>query len=325
MNFSISRPFPQFPFVVVGSVSAFLYLSGLGSILFLVPYAWLIVVYPPRKIALPVGVCGAIIGVTRLIQSMRIHVVAGELLVIGSLILILVLLVAPLHPRLRSLRGLYRALIVAGLFMSITLPVVYNTIQDPELLIMLSNVIKEVFQAQGVEFPSDNELYQLISNSLRVVCGLYVAMYLLIPIISWWIAQVGRLLFPRLFRNAVARSYPLEQFRLPRNSIVVVIALLAALLFLFILQSQSIVLYAVTNAVAVLVMLYIMQGAALIMRLCMLKRSRVRVTRGLLIIGVIVLFIPIVNAIVVAVVFMLGVSQTWVDYDRLCARGHDNK
>lgn len=329
---SFWQSFPQLPFLIVGGASAILYLSGFGSLFFLVPYAWLLTVYPVRNVSLAVAVSGTAIGVTRLIQSAAFSVLVTELLIFGSFLLVLCALFIPFRGRLRQLRGLYRMLIPVSLFMVVTLPFVYSRIQDPELLVMLTNIFGELLEGQngGVgTLPTVGEegLYQLITNVLRVICGIYVALYMMLPLISWWIVQVMRLLSPRLFQRVPAdhKSYALEQFRLPHDSIWVFIALVAILLLFFVFGIQSVVFYACTNAVVILALLYTMQGLALIMRISMRRYSRVQVVRGLLFIGLIILLIPVVNSILLIGVCVLGVSQTWVNYDLALARKNDGE
>ena len=60
------------------------------------------------------------------------------------------------------------------------------------------------------------------------------------------------------------------------------------------------------------------------MRLLMRKYSRVLIMRGFLIIIMLALFIPIINVIIFIAVFVVGISRTWIHYDRLYARTTDD-
>lgn len=324
---SFWQSFPQLPFLLAGGFSAILYLSGFGSLLFLVPYAWLLSIYSARSALLSVAVSDIALIITRFIQSVALPVVMVELLFFDSLILTLFALFVPIHRYLQSMRRLYRMLIFVAVFMVVTLPFVHSRIQDPELLMMLTDIFREVLRGQGdgaAVLPAfgEQQLPQLLTSTLRIVCGVYVAFYMMIPLVSWWMVQVMRLLSPRLFRNAPAdrKPYALEQFRLPHNIIWVFIALIAVLLLFFAFQSQSMLFYACANAAVIVVLLYIMQGLALIMRVSMRRHPRVRVVRGLLFISLITLLIPFVNSILVIGVCVLGVSQTWVNYDQILDR-----
>ena len=212
MRQRIGQSVPQLPLLIAGSISAFLYLSGFGSVLFLIPYAWL------------VGHSFAS-GVAVLCHRGRrgdyrhspdsagaANVIVGELLVIGSLIVALALLFVPLHARLRSLRALYRLLIVVALFMVVSLPIVYRGIQNPELISGLTAILTEALQTSTAGAPNAQMLEQLITNTLRAIGATYIVIYTLIPIISWWLVQTVQLLSPRLFRRPVSDVYRWNAF-----------------------------------------------------------------------------------------------------------------
>lgn len=269
--------------------------------------------------------------IVRLIRTEQFSVVLSELLLVGALLFTLLMLTTPLHERLRSMRGLYRMLICVVLFQAITLPIVYQRVQDPELWGRFIAAYPEIFGgAGGADLVNNPQLPPLILSISRLICGMYGGLYMMIPVGSWATIQMMRVISPRLFRTtAAARAaaaatttptlplYPLEKFRLPHNTVYVFIGAITAMILFRIINDQSILFYAATNTVLVTALLYTMQGLSLVMRVWMRRHPRVQAIRGLLIMSLLTLIIPVLNFILLGVMCGVGVSRTWFDYDYL--------
>ena len=302
-----------------GIVAALLYLSGFGSIFFLIPYAWILTLYPPNEIVFSVSAQIVTMLLVRIIQSVSIVNIFGELLVMSTLLCALVSLRSPFHYSMRSFRALYRILIITALFMIVSLPLVYRTAQNPAFIAEITATIQGLLQDQDALLVDDITIPQLIHSTLRTICSVYAVFYFIIPVISWWFVQTMRVISPRLFFRRPTYAYALEYFSIPRGSIWGLIICIGLLIILM-NYMYSIMFYFLTNSVAILTILYAMQGVAILMRIFMRRYTRTEVLRAFIIISCIILFIPLVNVILILAVFVLGVSRTWVDFDRFLTR-----
>ena len=287
--------------------------------MFLIPYAWILTLYPPKEIVFTVGVQIVTMLLVRMIQSVSIVNIFGEMLIMATLLCALVSLRIPFHSSMHSLRALYRILIITALFMVVSLPLVYRNVQNPAFVAELTATIQGLLQHQGALLTDNITMHQLIYNTLRTICSVYAVFYFTVPIISWWFVQTMRVISPRLFFKRSTYAYALEYFSIPRVSIWGLI-LCIVLLILLMNNIESIMFYFLTNSVGILAILYGMQGVAILMRMFMRKYTRTEVLRTFLIIMCIILFIPLVNVILLLAVFVLGVSRTWVNFDRFLTR-----
>lgn len=302
--------------LIAGTISAFLYVSGLGSLLFLLPLEWAIRAYGKESSFYALPTFAIVFTITRILQQVAIRSLGIELLIIAMIVGGLYVMHLTLPYFMHRWRALYRLLACTALFALVTLPVMHAQIQNPELLIRLRSEISNILANQVNLYVNETELYNLIVSALRLATATYTACYFLIIVSSWWTMGILQQNSPKIFKHKSGQAFITDAFSIPKRSIWILILLLA-LLIAQLNNKTQILFYFVSNALVLMGILFFIQGISLVIKFFKVRYKSKIVYKYFPIILLGTFIIPFINAIIISTVLMVGISKSWIDYDRL--------
>jgi len=258
-------------------------------------------------------------------RSLHPLAIIGEIMIMGILMCMLFVLHTPLPRSTHTIRGLYRALSITAVCMIITLPLVYRSIQNPILQEEIAAIAAILLTGETSILENGDMLMDIVINAMRLLSATYIAFYFFIPVATWGFMYAMCILAPRFFYHRVENLYRLESFTISKNLVwtLIISGILLALVYAT-RQSQSLIFYGLTNSIALLAVLYILQGIACALRLLMHAYESKKAMRLFAIGASIALCIPIFNIIMIVALFSFGLGYTWINYDDFFGRSIDH-
>jgi hypothetical protein len=304
--------------VALGLVSAFLFQTGLLLLLFLVPLQFLMVKRGPNSYVFSGMVAIAGILGTKLVQAVGLEAV--DYILLFADVLLPIALVGGLYLMNVSLpvqiRTVYRVLLATALGFVVTLPLVLymgyaevlSTAIRQQMALLESMIGGSAAGESAVLFGSAEAQDLVVRLAQDVFFGSYVAGLCMVLCLNWYVGY-------RIARRYAEYAPDVRRFRLPETLVwPFVLALGAGALTLAV--DIGFLKYIVWNSALVLLFLYAIQGFAIARHLL----DRFRVSSGfqflLAVLVVMLLFVPGVNLVILIGLPGLGVSETWISYNR---------
>ena len=311
--------------VALGLVAAFLFQSGLLLLLFLVPLQFLWVKRGPNSFFVAAGVTVAGVLGTKIVQAARLTAEQVDYVLLFADMLLPVALVAGLYIMnfARPIAGyklgsLYRLLVATAAGFIVTAPLVFYMSR----LDVVSTAVGEQLQmldtmlggagtgsaANESVFATEEARGFLTQLAVDVFYGTYVSGIAMVVALDWYVGH-------RIARKYSERTPEARSIRVPAGLVwpfVVGLGLSA----LTLVVELGFLKYVIWNATIVLGLIYAVQGWAIARHLL----ARFNVSRGLqfvlVVVAVMVLFVPGVNLLIVLGLPGLGLSETWIRYNR---------
>lgn len=307
--------------VALGLVAAFLFQSGLLLLLFLVPLQFLWVKRGPNSFFVSSGVALAGVLGAKIVQALRLAAEQVDYALLFADMLLPIGLIAGLYvANFRrpiagyTVGGVYRLLLATAAGFLVTLPLVAYMARL-EIVSSAVDAQIELFEAMLGAEPGAESLIggeqaraALTQLAVDVFYGTYVAGIGMLIALDWYVGH-------RIARRYGENTPDVRQIRIPATVVWPFVAALG-LSALTLAADLGFLRYVIWNATLLLGFLYAVQGYAIARHLL----DRFNVSRGLqfvlVVVAVMMLFIPGVNLIVVVGLPGLGLSETWIRYNR---------
>lgn len=304
--------------IVLGLVAAFLFQSGLLLLFFLVPLQFLWVKRGPNSYFVSGIVALAAILGAKLVQALRLASEQVDYVLLFADLLLPVAFIAGLYvlnaPLPWKLRRVYRLLAASAVSFVVTLPLVlymagsevFGTAIRAQMAV-LEGMLTDGSNSAPL-FGSEEAQAAIVRLALDVFFGTYVAGMCMLLSLNWYVGH-------RIARRFSQATPEARTIRLPDTLVwPFVLALGAAALTLAL--DLGVLNYAIWNSALVLAFLYGIQGYAIARHLL----DRFNVSRGvqflIAVLAVMLLFAPGANLVIVIGLPGLGVSETWIRYNR---------
>ncbi len=316
--------------VALAAAALLFYRLGFLLFLFLVPLQVLYV----RRGARPfvAALCGVFLGFA-VMRGLQLWTLASELEGMSPLLLSadlviplgllggLALVNLPVTPRLQSV---YRVLMAGGLLAILTAPILWFVGSTPELRDAVITQFEQVYQfvresagEAGAAMPQfeEGEFAQVFLQAVQVLLRSYVFAFTMLLLVNWFIG------------NAVSGNWSrnpdtLKSFAVPERLLWPSLLAWAGVLATR-FAGLGVLEYVVWNFGLICVMLYAIQGLS-IMRFLFDRYGFGRLSRTVILGAmVLMLFMHGLNIILIVGIALLGVSESWVQFNRLERSGEN--
>ena len=299
-------------------VSSVLYLSGLGVIFFLFPLEWWIRTRGRERFFVLVTVIGVTIAIARLAQGTAVLWILAELCIVLLLCGALYTIHYPVLHNLRSVRSIYRVLVVTGIFAITTYPSMSAYLQNSELIHAIATHVQSLIAEQPDLIIADVDITRIIYGAFTLALSSYIALFFLLVITGWVVGEVVFSHIPTVRHRAgnipQKARFNISMFAIHQRTVwVLILCLLFSILFRRLWMP---IVPIFINMLLLIAILYFLQGVAITVSIVMQKIQQQYIERFLFPTLILIAIIPIINGIIYGGLILVGISEVWIKYHR---------